>query len=135
MQVGTHRKFKLPYGIVKIKKGDDGQRVIEGLQTCDPSLSHIPYVGKDPATGNLRALSRAEREAMALDLRVKAERKAKREAKKLAEGKSLPKEEKEATKGKSAPPKGAAIPVHTVKRDGKWVQVGADNLTAFVEAR
>lgn len=65
--------FKLPYGVVKVRKNENGEREIEGVKAFVDSFPEIPFTKRD-VRGNVIALSRGEREHMALVLQAKAKR-------------------------------------------------------------
>lgn len=175
---------RVPFAAVKVTKNEAGEREIAGVKAFTDSLPEIP-LGRRTGSGEWIAYSRNEREAMAAEIKAKAERASKKEAKQDAYD-ALPIAErakieakKAAEKAKRASKKGVRFsasgepytptrrirPVHgertiigagegfngkpgedqpmvtrsprmhTVKRDGRWVQVGSDNLSAFIEAR
>ena len=149
--IGTFNRHRvsLPFAPVSVAKGENGERVIEGVKPFVDSLPNIPWGRK--IGGDWKAYSKDERVAMAAEIAAKTDRAAKRAANKLLKGEkaSKAKEEKPGVSFAAAMVKIAesqigteetkSFPVpevpQTVKRDGRWVQVGADNLTAHIEAR
>lgn len=127
---------RLPFKAVKVTKGENGARVIEGVKPFVDSFPDIPW-GHRNVHGNWIAYSRQEREALHLQAVARKERAAKRAAKGKAPIKSKATAEEPAISFYDAMTKIAtSAPVQTaVKRAGKWVQVGADALTAHIEAR
>lgn len=159
-QIGSFHGKRLPVGVVKVAKGEGGERVVEGVRAFVDSFPDIPF-GKRDHRGDWVTYSRAEREAMHLAAKAKAERAAKR-ALKPAKPRTVkvkvdrngnpivprvPSPERSfseamvhiadsqigTVEAKSFPD--MPIQFQTVKRGGKWVQVGSDNLSAFIEAR
>jgi len=151
---------RLPSGIVKVAKGESGERIIEGVRAFVDSFPDIPF-GKRTQRGDWVSFSRAEREVMHLEAKAKAERAAKR-ALKPAKPRTVkikmdrngnpivprpPTPERSfseamvhiadsqigTVEAKSFPD--MPVEYRTVLRGGKWVQVGSDNLSAFIEAR
>lgn len=126
---------RLPFKAVKVTKSENGERVIEGVKSFVDSFPDIPWGHRD-VHGNWIVYSRQEREALHLQAVARKERAAKRAAKGKAPIKSKVKAEEPAISFYDAMTKIAtSAPVQTVKRAGKWVQVGADALTAHIEAR
>lgn len=124
----------LPVGIVKVSKGEDGKRIVDGKASFVDSFPDIPF-GYTDHWGDWHMYSRAQREQLHLAAVAKAERAAKRAAK---GEKVKPVKEAEPVRDFAETMAHIAakqVEAHTVKRDGKWVQVGSDNLTAFIENR
>jgi len=136
---------RLPFKAIKVTKDENGERVIEGVKPFVDSFPDIPF-GKRNHRGDWITFTRAEREAIHLIAKAKAERAAKKAAK--AEKPKTPppvvKSWKEAmahiaesqigtVEAKSFPD--MPVEYRTVLRGGKWCQVGADNLTAHIVNR
>lgn len=110
MQIGTHRRFALPFAVA-VLAGDYEAKVAEATPFVD-SLPNVPFTETD-VRGNIRRLSDAERQQIAAEWKAKRE---KRQAKRAKEAafKALSSEEqskivakKEATKAKRAETKAA----------------------------
>ncbi len=129
---------KLPFTVLRTVKGENGERVVEGVKPFVDSLPSIPF-GKVEASGEYRAFSKEERIALADSLRRKEERAAKKAAKASKPAKPTKEKEKTRTFAEAmahiAASQVGSVPERTVQRDGRWVQVGKDNLSAFIEAR
>lgn len=125
-----NHSVRLPIAVVRVVKGESGERVIEGSKPFVDSLPNIPFGRK--VNGVFLPYSKEERVTLAAEIVAKEERAAKRAAKgkpvKVKEPKPVPLNFRESMNriADSQPPR-------TVKRDGRWVQVGSDALTAHIE--
>lgn len=142
IRVAVFQGTKLPFAPIKVQRAENGERIIEGVTAFVDSFPDLPFGRKD-AHGNWVAYTRAEREAIGMALKAKAERAAKRAMKAGKEKLEVVQKVKNfreamnhiaSTQVGTVETKSFTEPT-TVKRDGKWIQVGSDNLTAHIEAR
>lgn len=128
--IASFQGIKLPFAPVRVLRGENGERIIEGVSSFIDRAPEIPF-GRIDGSGNYKLYSKDERIALAVEAQKKKDRAAKRAAKgkspiQVREPKQVPNFEETAS---------SQAPIQTVKRGGLWVQVGADNLSAHIESR
>ena len=140
-RIGVFCRGQLPFGPIQKIVGEDGKPVslkdyLKGTEYVDlhpdiPWGRMIGFVWK--------VYSKAERDDLISKKIKRAEKNAKRAAKGLPPILAKVKLEEKAPEGwpgeENNPVLPRRSPAQTVKRGGKWVQVGSDNLTAHIVAK
>ncbi len=163
--VAVFGERRLPSKVVKVTRSETGERIVEGVKAFVDSFPDIPFGKRDHHGDFIaysradrealhmaavakaeRAAKRAAKPAKVKPVKVEEPTRTFGEAMAHIAASQVGTEE---TKSFVEPGEGkhpkmtnderiamiGNIPLHTVKRGGKWVQVGSDNLSAFIEAR
>lgn len=91
-KIGTHQRFCLPFAAVEVAKGENGERVIEGVVPFVDTLPNVSFTRRDHTTGQMVRLSLEERKALAAEYAGKREIKARKRAKVAAHNALSPEE-------------------------------------------